>query len=128
TAVTPNPATAGQNVTLSAHAGPRTDAGDGFPTWIVFYDGAVEIGRAIADASGNATVTASLAQAGTHSLTAAFEGRLAVKSSTSAVTSLVVNKTTSTTTVTSASPNPAYQDQNVTLTATVAGSVPTGSV
>ena len=62
----------GQSVTLTAHVDPTSNAGDGSPTWIYFYDGTTFIGEAATDASANAVITASFTEARTHALTAAL--------------------------------------------------------
>ncbi|QTN25659.1 Ig-like domain repeat protein [Rhizobacter sp. AJA081-3] len=120
---------AGQNVTLTAHVEPSANPGNGSTTFVTFYDGSVALGvAAIGDyVSRNASLTTSLPTVGTRAFTAVYGGAIPLTASTSSVANLVVTQAATTTTV-SASPSTAYQNQNVTLTASVTGANPTGSV
>ena len=119
----PNPAAAGQTVTLTATVSP-TPTGSPLGT-VSFYDGATLIGTGAVNASGIATLTTSTLATGTHSLTAVYSGNASFATSTSSPVNEAINLT-ATTTVLGASPNPAAAGQTVTLTATVSPT-PTGS-
>src|SRR5262249_15626981 len=98
-----------------------------------FKDGASSIGGCSAVAltgSGNsltAQCATSTLTAGTHSITAAYAGNASNNPSTSSAVSQVVNKAASSSTL-SSSANPATLGANVTFTATVTGTSPTGTV
>jgi len=122
----PNPATSGQQVTLTATVSPTPT---GSPTGTVsFYNGSTLLGTATVNASGVATMTTSSLPVGNNSISATYSGNTSFATSTSST--LTENITgaglTSTTTVLVASPNPATSGQQVTLTATVSPT-PTGS-
>src|SRR5262249_5338813 len=128
--VSPNPATVGQTVTLTA----RVDASVFFgviPSGTVTFlvDGtAVGTGTLISPAppiAGSATFTTSSLTAGTHQVTARSGGDTAFTPSTSAPVSLDVVQVTTSTSLT-VSPNPANANQQVTFTATVTPTVPAG--
>lgn len=131
-AASPNPATAGQNVTLTATVA-ETDAAA--PSGSVeFFDGATSLGTGAVNASGQATLLKSFA-AGTHAVKAKYLGDSAFRASESAATDLVVNAAPAAATSTSLTVAPlsgaAYQ--NVTFSGAVANTatasvVPTGSV
>ncbi len=98
-----------------------------------FKDGATSIAGCSAVAltgSGNvrtATCSTSTLAAGTHSITAVFAGDAVNNSSTSPVLSQAVGLSGSTTGIAS-SINPSMTGQNVTFTATVSATAPTGNV
>src|SRR5207253_3212901 len=73
-----------------------------------------------------ATFLTSSLNAGSHSLTAAYQSDGVTLTSTSPVVTQVVNQVT-TSTALSPSPNPSTFGQSVTLTATVTGSSPSGT-
>jgi Bacterial Ig-like domain (group 3)/FG-GAP-like repeat len=82
--VSPNPATAGQVVTLKALVtGAGTPAGN-----VTFFDGATSIGSASLDGTGTAVLNTTNLQVGTHPLTATFGGT----SNWTASSSTVVNE------------------------------------
>ena len=119
----PNPATFGQNVTLTATI---TPAPTGSPAGTVtFFDGGVSIGTAAPNGSGVASLSPATLPVGTLSLTASYGGNLLFAASTSGPLNLTVNPAP-TAAVLTASPNPATFGQNVALTATVTP-VPTGT-
>ncbi len=132
-----NPSDYGQSVTFTATVGitaPGSNAG-GDPTGTVtFKDGATTIGTGTLSTSGGVTTatfsTSSLA-IGSHSITAVYAGDTNFTGSTSAVLTQTVNKTATTSTLTS-SQNPSVFGQSVTFTVTVTsnsgGGTPTGSV
>jgi hypothetical protein len=107
----PNPSVAGQPVTLTAVVGSTS----GTPTGVVvFSDG---VGSATMS-GGSASITISSLVAGSHSITAAYQGSSAFSPSTSSSLNQVVNIATTTTTVAS-SVNPVRINLTVTYTATV---------
>jgi len=126
----PNPSGPGDTVTLTA-----TVSGSGTPGptgSVTFADGATTLGSAPLSGS-TATYPVSTLAAGTHSLTAVYDGDTANASSTSPVHTQTVNaapKTASATTL-SSSGSPSVAGSPVTFTATVTGSgsiTPTGTV
>jgi O-glycosyl hydrolase len=123
--VSPNPASAGANVVLTA----TTTAASGTAAGTVtFYDGATSLGTGALNGSGVATLTVSTLAGGSHSLTASYAASGNFGASTSAAVALVINQNTTTTV--SASPNPAAQGASVVLTATTTATsgTPGGSV
>jgi probable HAF family extracellular repeat protein len=117
-----NPATLGQSVAFLAAVTGSNPTGT-----IQFKDGSTSLGAPVAMSSGAASLTTSSLAGGTHSITAVYSGDSANSASTSEILSEVVSRGSSTTSIAS-SLNPAATGQAVTLTATVAGSNPTGSV
>jgi hypothetical protein len=84
--VSPNPATAGQVVTLKALVtGGGTPAGN-----VTFFDGATSIGSASLDGTGTAVLNTTNLQVGTHPLTAIFAANSNWGASSSAEVSEVV--------------------------------------
>jgi hypothetical protein len=82
--VSPNPATAGQMVTMKALV-----TGDGTPTGnVAFFDGTMSIGSASLDGTGTAVLNTTNLQVGTHPLKAIF----AANSNWGASSSAVVNE------------------------------------
>jgi YVTN family beta-propeller protein len=125
----PNPATAGQPITLSATV---TGPG-GTPVGSVnFMDGGTSLGTAnLVNGVANLT-TATLGQ-GTHTLTGAFGGTSNLLNGVSSGVSQLVNPSTANTASTTSltvAPSPATFGQAVSLTVTVTGNggTPTGSV
>jgi Bacterial Ig-like domain (group 3)/Chitobiase/beta-hexosaminidase C-terminal domain/NHL repeat len=129
-AVSPNPANAGQTITLTATvtgvSGQPTPAGT-----VTFLNGIATLGSGTLNGAGVATFTTSTLAIGTYSLTAQYRGNSTYSTSTSTSVSETVNANPSTTLL-SLSPNPAIAGQSVTLTAAVSvGSgqpTPTGTV
>jgi alpha-tubulin suppressor-like RCC1 family protein len=124
-----NPSVLGQSVTLTAVVAGSA----GTPTGgVAFQNGGVTIsgcGAQALNGSGQATCTISTLAIGAHSLTAVYSGDTNYNGSTSATVAQVVNRASTTTTL-SSSANPSTYSSAVTLTAVVAGSsgTPTGSV
>src|SRR5262249_10417374 len=120
-----NPSSYGQAVTFTAtvSGGGITPTGD-----VTFYDGAAALGTSTVN-SGRATLTTSSLSAGSHSITGSYGGDSNYSPSTSAALAQTVNKSATSTTVTS-SLNPSVYNQSVAFTATVsgAGGLPTGLV
>jgi hypothetical protein len=100
----------------------------GTPTGTVtFLDGATNLGSSTIDASGFAALSVSTLSAGTHNVTAQYNGSSTFSGSTSSVRVQTVSKASTTTTLTS-NHNPANNQQPVTFTARVSSSTATGSV
>ena len=126
TAVTasPNPSIFGQSVTFNATVS-AVAPGTGTPTGtIVFLDGGSTIGTGTLTA-GVATLTTSALTAGNHTITTTYGGDANFSGSTGSLTGnpQVVNKASSTTTVTS-SQNPSVLGQSVMFSATVSAVAP----
>ncbi len=127
--VSPNPATSGQSVTMTA----TVSSSGATPTGTVtFLDGSTTLTTATLS-SGVATFSTSSLSVGTHNITASYGGSSTIAASTSAAASLVVNTTSSkaaSTTALSLSANPITVGSSVRFTATVTGSgtTPTGTV
>ena len=122
----PNPASAGQLVTLTATVSPTPT---GVPTGTVsFYNGATLLGTATANSSGVAFLTISNLALGSNLISAVYSGNSNFATSTSSTLTETINGTglTPTATVLAASPNPAVVGQSVTFTATVTPT-PTGN-
>jgi parallel beta-helix repeat protein/predicted outer membrane repeat protein len=115
-AISTNPSVYGQSVTFTANV----SSGSGTPTGsVTFYDNGVSIGTASLDGSGNTAIATSSLAAGSHPITATYLGNNTYASSTSAVTTQVVNQASTTDTI-SANHNPSVYGQSVTFTITVA--------
>jgi hypothetical protein len=130
-----NPSTAGQTVTFTAAvavsttpgtpdlAAPATVTLTGLPTG--------STSSPVTPGPGNnatAAFTVPNLPAARYALTATYSGNINVAASTSPALIQVVSPAVTTTSLT-ATPNPAFQSQNVTLTATIAGGfTPTGGV
>jgi len=127
----PNPSSFGQSVTFTATVKALPGFDKGTPTGTVsFYDGTTDIGNSNLNSNGVATLTTSTLALGAHKMTAVYGGDANFSGSTSPVLKQVVEKSGTTTTLTS-SLNPSNYGQEVTFTATVAGAhggTPTGTV
>jgi len=127
-----NQTTYGASVTFTATV---TATGTVAPTGsVVFYDGTTRLASQAlvpgSSAASAATYTTATLAVGVHNITAVYTDDTDDFSSTSAIYTLTVNPTTTTTTL-AASVNPALAGQSVTFTATVTssgGNVPTGTV
>ncbi len=119
-----NPSALGDTVVLTA-----TVAGQSPTGTVSFTDGGSSIGScsAVAVASGSATCTLTSLSLGIHILEATYSGDATNGASTSNPLTQTVFKMPSTTTLRS-SVNPSMLGDSVTLTATVVGSTPTGTV
>src|SRR4029077_1069048 len=128
-----NPSIFGQSVTFTATVSPVAP-GAGTPTGtITFLDGGSPIGTGTLS-SGIATFTTSALPVGNHTITTSYGGDGNFNGSTGSLTGnpQVVNKTSTTTTLTS-SRNPSIFGQSVTFTATASpvapgAGTPTGTV
>lgn len=118
--------TYGQAVTFTAIVSGSDLEGRAPGGTVTFFDGPTALGT-ISLSSGAATMTTSALTGGTHQITAVYDGDSNFTTSTSAVLTQTVNRTGSTTAV-SSSLNPSSTGQPVTFTATVApGAGATGS-
>lgn len=115
-----NPTMAGDEVTLTATVSGSSPTGS-----VEFFDGASSLGS-VALAGGSAQLATSALAPGVHAITAVYSGDADDRGSTSPAAQLTVRTATSVALATSVS-NPVLGDE-VTLTATVSGSSPTGSV
>ena len=119
TAVTPNPSYVKQSISVTAHV---ASSGGGIPTGRVNFIFGGVLGQATLNVSGDATtillLPLSIGTAGTYPVTASYQGDTNFGGSTSATVqqTVLINPTTISL---AASPNPATQQQTVTLTATV---------
>jgi RHS repeat-associated protein len=117
-----NPSYAGQLSTLTAVVTGSNPTGA-----VTFKNGAVVLGK-VNLSNGAATLAKSFATAGNQSITAAYGGdTVNAVSVSSTVTQSVLAKTTATVLLDS-SPNPSVIRHTVTLSATVSGSYPSGTV
>jgi len=119
---TPTLATVGQAVTLTASVAGNAPAGT-----VQFKDGGNNLGAPVAVGNGVATLSTNQLAVGSHSISAAYSGDAGNAPSTSSATPVGVNAS-NTSTVLSVSPSQATAGQAVTLTATVTGFQPSGSV
>jgi hypothetical protein len=126
-----NPAIYGQKITLSATV---TPSGTIPPTGKVtfqwkYFSESFNLGSAMLNSSGVATLTRSNLNADTYSLTAVYAGDVNNLGRTSAALGQTITQATSAATLTS-SPNPSTQGQAVTFTAKISSPlvIPTGPV
>jgi CubicO group peptidase (beta-lactamase class C family) len=133
-AASPNPATVGQSVTLTATV--KKSSGTGSPTGsVTFKTGTTLIGSSNLNGSGVATFAASSngLPTGSYPITASYGGDANDAVSNSTATTVTLNKAATTTTIT-ANPTSVTPPASVTLTATVkrsasgATGAPTGTV
>jgi hypothetical protein len=125
-AATPNPATFGATVTLTATLTPSSPAPTGT---VAFLDSGTSIGTCTLSA-GTCSMTIATLAVGTHTLTYSYPGDTNYGAATSNTVSLVVNKSGVTFTINS-SANPSTYGSAVTFTGTVTGvngTQPTGTV
>jgi predicted outer membrane repeat protein len=123
-----NPSMVGQAVTFTATVTPGT-TGPVMPSGsVTFLDGTTVLGTGTLTAAGGmftATFTTSGLTAGSHSITARYEGDTNFNTSTSSAVNQVVGQGTTTNLV--SSQNPSGQNQPVTFTATVMPTSGTGT-
>jgi hypothetical protein len=126
-AAAPNPAMAGQAVTLTATL---AQTGSSVPTGtITFLNGSASLGQASLNGEGTATLVVPSPSAGSYEVTASYSGDSNYPASVSREISLEIQSAT--TTILAASPNPVASGQPLALTATVAaggGAAPSGTV
>jgi hypothetical protein len=121
-----NPTSYGGSTTFTA----TITSTAGTPTGnVTFKDGAATIGTGTLNGAGVTTLAISTLTGGTHSITAIYDGDTNFATSTSSAVSQVVNQNTTTTALVSGT-NPSTFGQSVTFTATVSGTSgpPTGTV
>lgn len=119
---TPTLATVGQAVTLTASVAGNAPTGT-----VQFMDGGNNLGTPVAVGNGVATLSTNQLVVGSHNVSAAYSGDAGNAPSTSSSTPVSVNAS-STSTALGVSPGQATVGQVVTLTATVTGFQPSGSV
>jgi len=125
----PNPSVFGQSVTFSA----TVSGGVGTPTGtVIFKDGGLNFGSAPLNGAGVATFATASLGVGVHSITALYVGDATYSQSVSPAFIQIVNKASTTTTLTS-TVNPSVFGQSVTFRADIAAvspgaGVPTGLV
>jgi hypothetical protein len=117
-----NPSGIGQSVTFTATVNPAAATG----TVTFSVDGTAQ--TAVALSSGQAKYTTSSLTAGTHNVSAQYNGDPNYLGSTSNTVVQTVNNTTNTTTSLTSSKNPSTLGTLVTFTATVSPSAATGNV
>jgi hypothetical protein len=117
--ISPNPASPGQAVALTATVSPSLATGQ-----VVFTDGPTTLGS-VTLANGTVTLGISTFTSGTHPITATYSGDSGYTGSASGATNLAVNQAPVSIT---SSANPSTVGQSVTFTVTVVGSSPTGTV
>ena len=124
-ASSPNPSNFGQTVTFTATV---SSAGPTPTGTVTFLNGGVSFGSA-ALSGGVAVLNTTALPVGSLSITASYSGDAANAGSTSSILTQVVKQDTTSTSLTS-SPNPSIYGQTVTFTATVStsGPTPTGTV
>jgi len=118
-----NPSKFNQSVAFTA-----TVTGESPTGTITFKDGATPICTAVTMTGGSAGCTTSTLSVGSHSITAAYSGDVNNAPSTSNTVTQVVNKATSTTLFTTNCMLTFVENQPFTMTASVTGASPTGSV
>jgi hypothetical protein len=128
--ITPTPSNFGQTISLTASV--SASGGAGIPTGsVTFTDGSATLGNATLDTSGKATLAISTLAAGAHSIVVSYAGDSNFQGSVSPSVTQTVNKSGSTTNLTS-SPNPSSFGQSITFTVTVnsaaGGGTPSGTV
>ncbi|HEX8816527.1 MAG TPA: Ig-like domain repeat protein [Terriglobales bacterium] len=118
TSVSPDPPVAEQSATLTATIAPAP-TGQSLGT-VSFYNGSALLGTTGVGPSGNAMLITSTLAEGTMSVTAKYSGAPGFAQSTSSAKSVVVGPPQTSTTISlTASPNPVYAGQPLTLTATI---------
>lgn len=121
-AANPTSAGSGQLVTLTAAVSGTGPTGN-----VAFKDGSTTIATT-ALSNGSASATVSFTSAGSHSLTAVYAGDTNNTTSTSSVVTATISASNPTTTALAVSANPVAAGLPITLTASVTGSNPTGTV
>ena len=117
-----NPALVGGNVTFTATVSPSTATGS-----VAFYDGGSWLATQTMT-NARAALTVSTLAAGTHSITAIYNGDRLVAPATSNAWTETINSITPTTLALTTSGSPSTWGQAVTVTATISPSAATGLV
>ncbi len=124
TAVPASPAVFGQSVTFTATVAPVAPATATPTGTVTFKDGATQIGTTqTLSGSGTASVSTSSLAVASHTITATYSGSSGDNGSSGTLT-YVVNKASSSVTLTAAPTSPSTFGQSVTFTATVAAVAP----
>lgn len=89
--VSPNSASLGQSVALTATVAPSTSAGYTSSGTVIFSDGGVAIGSAVTVSNGHAVLSESDLAVGDHAITAVYSGDTNFAGSTSSAASLTVS-------------------------------------
>jgi hypothetical protein len=118
--VSPNPASAGQTVTLTAAVGGSSTTPSGSVT---FYSGTTSLGSGTLGTSGNASITTAALPVGTDTLTAVFSGSAIYSASTSPTVSESIQAASQDFTVALASPSVTIATENNTTTSVAISSV-----
>lgn len=121
-----NPSNAAQSVTFTATVTPSGATGN-----VTFRDGATILGSVALNPSAVATFTTASLTAGSHSITATYDGSVTYAQSTSPVVTQLVNagpSLTPTTIALTSSPNPSTFGHPANFTATISPSTATGTV
>ena len=119
-----NPSTFSQSVTFTATVTGQSPSGT-----VTFNDGATAICSAVPLSSGSAAgCTTSALTVGSHSMTAVYSGDTNNATSTSNTVTQLVNKVASTTSLATSCMMTFVGNQPFTMTASVSGAAPTGSV
>lgn len=90
-AVGPNPAAAGQTVTLSAAVSAQVSGSDTPTGLVIFFDGSTPLGNAALNGTGLAALALSTLTQGSHSITASYSGDANFSPSASQAVTEVVN-------------------------------------
>lgn len=117
-----NPSMYGQSVTFTATVSGQTPTGS-----VTFTSGALTLCAAVALSGNTVTCATTALPVGSDSIIAAYSGDARNNTSQSSAFTQTVNRKTTTVSLVVA-PNPIVLGQSVTITATVAGDPPTGSV
>ena len=117
-----NPASVGQTVTFLANVVGSSPTGT-----VQFMDGTAALAAPVALTSGAASLSTSSLASGVHSITAFYSGDGSNSASTSGLLGQTIARD-ATSTALASSLNPASPGQTVTITATVTGNSPTGTI
>jgi hypothetical protein len=114
--VAPNPSVFGQSVAITT----TVTSGAGVPSGsVTFNDGGTELAIGSLNGSGQAALSTSALTAGSHTIAASYSGAGNFAGSTSNAVSLTVNKASTTTIISTQTPNPSVAGQPVSISFTV---------
>ncbi len=119
-----SPSAFGQSVTFTATVTVKSPGSGTLTGTVLFYDGSNVIGSGPLNGSDQATYSTSSLAVGTHSITAVYQGATDFGTSTSSAISQKVNKAATTSSVGGPSDSPV--NTQVTFTATVVPTAPSG--
>jgi len=114
--------TAGQTLSLSVNISGNAPGGT-----VQFFDGSTALGQPVAVSGGAASLATNTLQAGSHTISASYSGDAQNAPSASAAVNIQVNKLSSSVAASSSAGTSAL-GQTVTLSATITGFAPTGTV